>query len=51
MNFFESQETAKRNTGKLIFLFVLAVLSLILITNVLVMFLFGFAGSEMTSIE
>ena len=49
MNFFESQETAKRNTGKLIFLFVLAVLSLILITNVLVMFLFGFAGSEMTS--
>ena len=49
MNFFESQETAKRNTGKLIFLFVLAVLSLIIITNVLVMFLFGFKGSEMTS--
>ncbi|MFT7208173.1 MAG: hypothetical protein ACI9JU_002942, partial [Pseudohongiellaceae bacterium] len=37
MNFFESQDTAKRNTGKLIFLFALAVLSLIVITNLLVM--------------
>jgi len=35
MNFFESQDTAKRNTGKLIFLFVLAVLSLIIVTNLL----------------
>jgi Zn-dependent protease with chaperone function len=49
MNFFESQDTAKRNTGKLIFLFVLAVFSLIIVTNLLVMFLIGFAGSEMTS--
>lgn len=49
MNFFESQDTARRNTGKLILLFVLAVLSLIVVTNLLVMLVFGFAGSEMTS--
>ncbi|PCJ21727.1 MAG: heat-shock protein HtpX [SAR86 cluster bacterium] len=49
MNFFESQDTAKRNTGKLIFLFVLAVLSLIVITNVLVMVIFGVASSELES--
>ncbi|MCH8263887.1 MAG: M48 family metallopeptidase [Proteobacteria bacterium] len=48
MNFFESQDSAKRNTGRLIFLFVLAVLSLIIVTNLLVMFLLGFTGSEMT---
>lgn len=49
MNFFESQDTAKRNTGKLIFLFVLAVLSLIVITNLLVMIVFSFSGTGMTS--
>ena len=48
MNFFESQDTAKRNTGRLIFLFVLAVLSLIVVTNVLLMLIFGFADSSMT---
>jgi len=41
MNFFESQDIARRNTGRLIFLFVLAVISLVVITNVLAMFLFG----------
>ena len=49
MNFFESQDTAKRNTGKLIFLFALAVISLIVITNLLVMALFSFGGTAMTS--
>jgi len=49
MNFFESQDTAKRNTGKLIFLFALAVLSLIVVTNILVMALFSFGGTAMTS--
>ncbi|MBL4581685.1 MAG: peptidase, partial [Gammaproteobacteria bacterium] len=49
MNFFESQDTAKRNTGKLIFLFALAVLSLIVITNLLVMVLFSFSSSGTTS--
>jgi Zn-dependent protease with chaperone function len=49
MNFFESQDTAKRNTGKLIFLFALAVLSLIVITNFLVMAVLSFGGAGMTS--
>jgi Zn-dependent protease with chaperone function len=49
MDFFESQESAKRNTGKLYFLFGLAILSLIVVTNFLIMFIFGFAASEMTS--
>ncbi|MDD9894942.1 MAG: M48 family metallopeptidase [Gammaproteobacteria bacterium] len=49
MDFFESQDTAKRNTGRLIFLFVLAVFSLIVVTNLLVMLIFGFLGTEMTS--
>ena len=49
MNFFESQATAKRNTGKLIFLFALAVLSLIVITNFLVMAVLSFGGAGMTS--
>ncbi|MDA1371419.1 MAG: M48 family metallopeptidase [Proteobacteria bacterium] len=47
MDFFESQETAKRNTTKLVVLFVLAVLSLIIVTNFLVMVVFGFIGNEM----
>lgn len=42
MNFFQSQETARRNTFGLVLLFVLAVLSLIVITNLLVMVVFGF---------
>lgn len=45
MDFFESQDTAKRNTTRLIVLFALAVLSLIVITNLLVMVLFGFAAN------
>lgn len=46
MNFFESQDTAKRSTGKLVLLFVLAVLSLILLTNLLVIFAFGLFSAE-----
>jgi Zn-dependent protease with chaperone function len=49
MDFFESQDTAKRNTGKLVLLFAVAVIALVLVTNFLVMFIFGFLGSEMTS--
>ncbi|MDP6096733.1 MAG: M48 family metallopeptidase [Gammaproteobacteria bacterium] len=49
MDFFASQDTAKRNTGKLVFLFVMAVIALVVVTNFLVMFIFGFLGSEMTS--
>lgn len=46
MNFFESQDIAKRNTGRLILLFSLAVISLIIITNLLVMVIFGFAQTS-----
>ncbi len=42
MDFFEAQDAAHRNTTRLVILFTLAVLSLILITNLLVMVLFGF---------
>lgn len=48
MNFFESQDTARRNTKKLIVLFALAVISLIVITNLLVMVLLGFSSSGET---
>lgn len=50
MDFFESQDSARRNTGRLILLFGLAVISLILITNFLVMLIFGFLSTEMTSV-
>lgn len=49
MDFFESQESAKRSTGKLYLLFGLAILSLVVVTNFLIMFVFGFAATEMTS--
>lgn len=49
MDFFKSQDQAKRNTSRLIILFGLAVISLILITNFLIMVIFGFVGTEMTS--
>ena len=39
MNFFESQDLARRNTKLLLFLFALAVLSLIVLTNLLVFIL------------
>lgn len=47
MDFYQSQETARRHTGRLVFFFILAVLSLIIVTNLLVMVVFGFfAPSE-----
>ena len=46
MNFFESQERARKHTGLLVVLFVLAVLALIVMTNLLVMVVFGYANSE-----
>ena len=42
MDFFQAQDEARRNTKSLVFFFALAVLSLIVITNLLVMVLFGF---------
>jgi Zn-dependent protease with chaperone function len=45
MDFFQAQDTAQRNTTRLVIFFALAVLSLIVITNLLVMVLFGFMKS------
>lgn len=46
MNFFESQERAHKHTTLLIVLFGLAVLALIVMTNVLVLLVFGFFNSQ-----
>jgi Zn-dependent protease with chaperone function len=46
MNFFESQDRVRKNTTVLVVLFVLAVIALIIMTNVLVMIVFGFIDSE-----
>jgi Zn-dependent protease with chaperone function len=48
MNFFKSQDEARRNTGRLVVLFSLAVVSLIVLTNLLVMFVFGYFKLEQT---
>ncbi len=48
MNFFKSQDDARRNTGRLVLLFALAVVSLIVMTNLLVMFIFGYINVEQT---
>ncbi len=46
MNFFESQDRVRKNTVQLVFLFVLAVLTLIIMTNLLVMMVFGYHNSQ-----
>ncbi len=46
MNFFESQDRARKNTSQLVLLFALAVITLIIVTNLLVMLVFGFINSE-----
>lgn len=46
MNFFESQDRVRKNTLQLVLLFVLAVVSLIVMTNLLVMVVFGYINSE-----
>jgi len=46
MDFFQHQQQARTSTRKLIFLFALAVVSLIIMTNLLVMFSFGFINTE-----
>ena len=51
MNFFESQDVAKRNTTRLIVLFLLAIICLIVITNVLVMVLFTFAETSSVAVN
>ena len=49
MNFFESQSRVRRNTTWLVVLFSLAVISLIVMTNLLVMMAFGYLNAEQMS--
>jgi hypothetical protein len=49
VNFFESQHRVRRNTAWLVFMFGLAVASLIVMTNLLVMFAFGYLNAEQLS--
>jgi Zn-dependent protease with chaperone function len=46
MNFFESQDRARKHTLQLVSLFALAVVSLIIMTNLLVMVVFGFINTK-----
>ncbi|MDH3286616.1 MAG: M48 family metallopeptidase [Betaproteobacteria bacterium] len=46
MNFFESQDRVRKNTVLLVVLFILAVIALIIMTNLLVMIVFGFIDSQ-----
>ncbi len=46
MNFFESQDRARKQTLLLVLFFSLAVISLVVLTNLLVMFLFGYIDSQ-----
>ncbi len=46
MNFFESQDRVRKNTLHLVLLFALAVITLIIMTNLLVMAVFGYIDSE-----
>lgn len=46
MNFFESQDRVHKNTTKLVILFALAVVTLIVMTNLLIMMVFGYLNSE-----
>ncbi|HHH89125.1 MAG TPA: heat-shock protein HtpX, partial [Aliiroseovarius sp.] len=46
MDFFQHQDQARRQTALLVLFFSLAVISLVVLTNLLVMFLFGFIDSQ-----
>jgi Zn-dependent protease with chaperone function len=46
MDFFSAQDTARQNTGRLVIFFAMAVVSLIIMTNLLVMAVFGYLDSQ-----
>jgi Zn-dependent protease with chaperone function/uncharacterized tellurite resistance protein B-like protein len=46
MNFFSSQDIARKKTGRLVIFFALAVLSLIVMTNLLIMAVFGYVNMD-----
>jgi len=51
MNFFKSQDLARKNTFLLVILFSLAVISLIVLTNILVLVVFGYIDSSKSGID
>lgn len=51
MDFFKSQDIARKNTGRLVVFFSLAVIFLIILTNLLVMAVFGYFNIETLSAE
>lgn len=46
MNFFQAQDKARKNTSWLIFLFVLAIISLVILTNILIIGTFAYMGAN-----
>lgn len=46
MNFFQAQDKARRNTSWLIFLFILAIISLVILTNLLLIGTFAYMGTS-----
>ncbi len=49
MNFFTAQDKARRNTTRLIILFTLAVIALVVLTNILIIGAFVYMGTDETS--
>ena len=48
MNFFKAQDKARRNTTRLIILFILAIISLVILTNLLLIGTFAYMGTDGT---
>ncbi len=51
MNFFELQSRARQSTTRLVLLFMLAVFTLIVLTNLLVMFVFGYINPQHLTLQ
>ncbi|MDA3834941.1 MAG: M48 family metallopeptidase [Spirochaetales bacterium] len=49
MDFFQSQDIARHNTTKLVAFFILAVVAMVILTNLLVMFSLGYLSTEAAS--
>ena len=51
MDFFHAQDVARKNTTRLVLYFTLAIISLVILTNLLVMIVFGYIDSEVLTLE
>lgn len=51
MDFFHAQDVARKNTARLVLYFTLAIISLVILTNLLVMIVFGYIDSEVLTLE